>query len=184
MRNSFPRWRPFAARTTNGFSPARCRRGRRWRRGSPGSITALLVGILALALAGASVCAPAADPHTLEIVSKSGVHVFSVELAVTDVERARGLMFRRELPDRTGMLFDFGRDQEVAMWMQNTLIPLDMMFITGGGRILRIAENTEPLSTSIIASGGPVRAVLEVIGGTAKRYGIAAGDQVAHPWFR
>jgi uncharacterized membrane protein (UPF0127 family) len=145
------------------------------------SIAAALVCALALALVGA---AASADPHTLEIVSKSGVHVFSVELAVTDDDRGRGLMFRRELPDGTGMLFDFGRDQEVAMWMKNTMIPLDMMFISAAGRIVRIAENTEPMSTRIIPSGGPVRAVLEVIGGTAKKYGIAAGDRVAHPWFR
>ena len=110
--------------------------------------------------------------------------MFSVELAVTDNDRARGLMFRKELPEGTGMLFDFGSDQEVAMWMKNTLIPLDMMFIEADGRIRRIAENTEPMSERIIPSGGPVRAVLEVIGGTARKYGIAAGDRVAHPWFR
>jgi len=68
--------------------------------------------------------------------------------------------------------------------MQNTYIPLDMLFIRADGRIQRIAENTEPLSTRIISSGGPVKAVLEVIGGTARKYGIAAGDRVAHPWFR
>jgi uncharacterized membrane protein (UPF0127 family) len=146
------------------------------------STAAVLVSAVVLAVANDP--AAGADPHTLEIVSKSGVHVFSVELAITDDDRARGLMFRQELPDGKGMLFDFGRDQEVAMWMKNTLIPLDMMFITAGGRILRIAENTEPMSTRIIPSGGPVRAVLEVIGGTAKKYGIAAGDRVAHPWFR
>ena len=173
QRNSFGRWKAFAIRAAIGFLQNRARRL---------STAAVLVSALALALAGDP--AAGADPHTLEIVSQSGVHVFSVELAVTDDDRGRGLMFRRELPDGTGMLFDFGRDQEVAMWMQNTLIPLDMLFITAGGRIVRIAENTEPMSTRIIPSGGPVRAVLEVIGGTAKKYGIAAGDRVAHPWFR
>jgi uncharacterized membrane protein (UPF0127 family) len=141
-----------------------------------------MIAVLGLVFAGAR--APAADQQTLEIVSRTGVHVFSVELAVTEEQRARGLMFRKELPDGQGMLFDFGREQEIAMWMKNTLIPLDMIFIAAGGRILRIAENTEPMSTRIIPSGGPVRAVLEVAGGTAKRYGIAAGDRVAHPWFR
>jgi uncharacterized protein len=126
----------------------------------------------------------AADLRSLEIVSATGVHVFSVELAVTDEERARGLMFRRDLPDGQGMLFDFGRDEDVSMWMKNTYIPLDMMFIAGNGRIVRIAENTEPMSTRILSSGRPVRAVLEVIGGTAKKYGIVVGDRVAHPWFR
>jgi uncharacterized membrane protein (UPF0127 family) len=173
QRNTFGRWKAFAFRAAIGFLQNRARRL---------STAAVLVSALALALAGDP--AAGADPHTLEIVGQSGVHVFSVELAVTDEDRARGLMFRRELPDGKGMLFDFGRDQEVAMWMQNTLIPLDMLFITAGGRILRIAENTEPMSTRIIPSGGPVRAVLEVIGGTAKKYGIAAGDRVAHPWFR
>jgi uncharacterized membrane protein (UPF0127 family) len=125
-----------------------------------------------------------AGQHTLEIVSKTGVHVFSVELAETEAQREKGLMFRRKLPEGQGMLFDFQREQEVAMWMQNTYIPLDMFFIRGDGRILRIAEQTEPLSTRIIPSGGPVRAVLEVIGGTARRLGIAPGDRVAYPIFR
>ncbi len=173
QRATFGRWKAFAIRAAIGFLQNRARRL---------STAAVLVSALALALAGDP--AAGADPHTLEIVGKSGVRVFSVERAATDEERARGLMFRRELPDGKGMLFDFGRDQEVAMWMQNTLIPLDMLFITAGGRIVRIAENTEPMSTRIIPSGGPVRAVLEVIGGTAKKYGIAAGDRVAHPWFR
>lgn len=125
----------------------------------------------------------AADPRTLEIASKNGVHVFSVELAESDADRAKGLMFRKTLPDGQGMLFDFGREQEVSMWMQNTYISLDMIFIRADGRILRIAENTEPLSTKIISSGGPAKGVLEVIGGTARKLGIAPGDQVAHPWF-
>ena len=83
------------------------------------------------------------------------------------------------------MLFDFHRRAgRSRFWMQNTYIPLDMIFIRGDGRILRIAENTEPLSTRIIPSGGPVRAVLEVIGGTARKLGIAPGDRVAFPIFK
>jgi len=121
--------------------------------------------------------------HTLEIASKTGVHVFSVEIAETEADRAKGLMFRKELPEGKGMLFDFQREQEVGFWMENTYIPLDMIFIRGDGRIFRIAENTEPLSTRIIPSGGPVRAVLEVIGGTARKLGIMPGDRVAHPIF-
>ncbi len=124
-----------------------------------------------------------AGQQTLEIASKTGVHVFSVEVADNDAERAKGLMYRKELPEGQGMLFDFHRDQEVSFWMQNTYIPLDMVFIRGDGRILRIAENTEPLSTRLIPSGGPVRAVLEVIGGTARKLGIAPGDRVASPIF-
>jgi uncharacterized membrane protein (UPF0127 family) len=122
--------------------------------------------------------------QTLEIASKSGVHPFAVELAENDAERSKGLMFRKELPEGRGMLFDFQREQDVAMWMQNTYISLDMLFIRADGRILRIAENTEPMSTRTISSGGAVRAVLEVIGGTARKLGIAPGDRVAHPIFK
>ena len=122
--------------------------------------------------------------QTVEVASKTGVHAFAVELVDNDADRAKGLMYRKELPEGRGMLFDFHRDQEVSFWMQNTYIPLDMIFIRGDGRILRIAENTEPLSTRMIPSGGPVRAVLEVIGGTARKLGIAPGDRVAHPIFR
>ena len=125
----------------------------------------------------------AAALQNLEIVSQSGVHVFSVELATTDEERERGLMFRKELPDGHGMLFDFETERSVAMWMKNTLIPLDMIFIRADGRISNIAESTEPMSTRIIPSRGAVRAVLEVAGGTAKRLGIEVGDRVAHPMF-
>jgi uncharacterized membrane protein (UPF0127 family) len=141
----------------------------------------------AFVLFGFFLAAGAARPAglpTLEIASKTGVHVFAVEIADTEAARAKGLMFRKELPDGEGMLFDFQREQEVSFWMKNTYIPLDMIFIRGDGRILRIAENTEPLSTRIIPSGGPVRAVLEVIGGTARRLGITPGDRVAFPIFK
>ena len=124
-----------------------------------------------------------AGQQTLEIASKTGVHTFSVEIADDDAEREKGLMYRRELPEGRGMLFDFHREQDVSFWMQNTYIPLDMIFIRGDGRIFRIAENTEPLSTRLVPSGGPVRAVLEVIGGTARKLGIEVGDRVASPIF-
>jgi uncharacterized protein len=137
---------------------------------------------VALLLAGQAPLA-AADVQTLEIASKTGVHPFAVELAVTDDERARGLMFRKEVPEGHGMLFDFKRDQEVEMWMENTYVSLDMIFIGADGRILRIAENAQPLSRQIISSGAPVRGVLEVVAGTARKLGIAAGDRVAHPMF-
>jgi uncharacterized protein len=126
----------------------------------------------------------AAADETLEIAGNTGVHRFTVEIAITDEQRARGLMFRRELPEGRGMLFDFYREQPITMWMQNTYIPLDMIFIRGDGRVLSIAENTEPLSTRVIGSGGPARAVLEVIAGTAKKLGIRPGDRVSHSIFR
>jgi len=120
-----------------------------------------------------------AEQQTLEIASKTGVHLFAVEIAVTDEERARGLMYRRSVPESYGMLFDFKRDQDVSMWMRNTYVSLDMIFIQSDGRIRRIAENTETESDKIISSGGPVRAVLEVVAGTAKKLGIEPGDRVA-----
>jgi uncharacterized membrane protein (UPF0127 family) len=127
--------------------------------------------------------AEAASIQPLEIVTKSGVQVFSVEMATTEEEKTTGLMYRKELPDGKGMLFDFSPEQQVSMWMKNTYISLDMIFIRADGRILRIAENTEPESTRIIPSGGLAKGVLEVIAGTAKKYGIAPGDRVAHPLF-
>jgi uncharacterized protein len=145
----------------------------------PGSIA-----LIVLALFFSSEAARAAAEQTLEIASKSGVHVFSVEVVDNDADRAKGLMYRKELPEGRGMLFDFHRDQEVSFWMQNTYIPLDMIFIRGDGQILRIEENTTPLSTRMIPSRGPVRAVLEVIGGTSRKLGIAPGDRVASPALR
>ena len=142
------------------------------------------LSLVLIALAWATAPARSAERGTLEIASKTGVHAFSVELAATEAEREKGLMYRKSLPEGQGMLFDFHRDQEVGFWMKNTYIPLDMIFIRGDGRILRIAENTEPLSEKIVPSNGPVQAVLEVIGGTARKLGIAPGDRVAHPIFK
>ena len=131
-----------------------------------------------------SASAQAQTFEPLTIVGGNGRHAFQVELARNDAERAQGLMFRRNLAADRGMLFDFGRVQPISMWMQNTYIPLDMVFIRPDGTIARIAENTEPLSTRAIPSGEPVLAVLEVIGGTASRLGLRAGDRVEHPLFR
>lgn len=125
----------------------------------------------------------AAEMQPLEIVTANGKHNFSVEVARTREEQDKGLMFRRELPDGQGMLFDFTTEQTVAFWMENTYISLDIIFINGDGRIRRIAENAEPLSKTTIPSDGPVRAVLEVIGGTARKLGIKEGDRVVHPIF-
>ena len=143
-----------------------------------------LAAILVIAgCAVASVPAGAASFQPLEIVTKNGVQVFSVEMATTEEEKQTGLMYRKELADGKGMLFDFKPEQEVSMWMKNTYVSLDMIFIRADGRILRIAENTEPLSTKIISSQGPARAVLEVVAGTAQKYGIRPGDRVGHPLF-
>ena len=105
-------------------------------------------------------------------------------MAVTEAELNRGLMYRTELPEGRGMLFDFKRDQPITMWMKNTPLSLDMIFIGANGAIVRIAENTTPQSTLTISSGRPARAVLEVIAGTARKLGISTGDRVVHPMFR
>jgi uncharacterized protein len=149
-------------------------------------IAALRAALLAFGLfafAGAAV-AQSADLQKIEIATKSGTRTFLVELARNDEERARGLMFRKELPDGRGMLFDFQREQDISFWMKNTYIPLDMIFIRADGTIRRIAANTEPLSERSVPAGGPVRYVLEVIGGTARKLGIEAGDKVTGPPLR
>jgi hypothetical protein len=139
--------------------------------------------LVACALVLMAALASAAQVERLEIRAKSGVHVFEVELAISEEERAKGLMFRQTLPEGTGMLFDFKTDQLVAMWMRNTYVPLDMIFIRADGTIAHIAENTVPLSEAIVSSRVPVRGVLEVVAGTARRLGIRPGDKVAHRWF-
>jgi uncharacterized membrane protein (UPF0127 family) len=142
-----------------------------------------ILAVVAAAMVGVLESSSAVELQPLEIVSKTGVHTFTVEMAVTPEEQARGLMFRRELPEGQGMLFDFQREQPATFWMKNTYVSLDMIFIRADGRILRIAENTVPLSEALVRSGGPVRAVLEVVAGTARKLGIAPGDRVAHPIF-
>jgi uncharacterized membrane protein (UPF0127 family) len=143
----------------------------------------IVVAVLLVLGAVAGSGAQAASVQPLEIVTRNGVQVFSVEMATTEQEKETGLMYRKELADGKGMLFDFSPEQQVSMWMKNTYISLDMIFIRADGRILRIAENTEPMSTRIIPSGGLAKGVLEVIAGTAKKYGIAPGDRVGHPLF-
>jgi uncharacterized protein len=146
-------------------------------------MTSLVAASAVLVTLCVNPAARAASFQPLEIATKSGVQVFSVEMATTEEEKQTGLMHRKELPDGKGMLFDFSPEQQISMWMKNTYISLDMIFIRADGRILRIAENTEPLSTKIVSSGGLAKGVLEVIAGTAKKYGIQPGDRVAHPLF-
>ncbi|MGD9879958.1 MAG: DUF192 domain-containing protein [Reyranella sp.] len=108
---------------------------------------------------------------------------FAVELALTETERARGLMFREKLGPYDGMLFDFHQEAPVSFWMKNTLIPLDMVFIAADGTIRHVHANAVPLSTDSISSEYPVRGVLEINGGSAKLLGIKPGDKVKHPIF-
>lgn len=128
----------------------------------------------------------ASDPARIEpvvIETAQGRFTFSAEIADTPELRQRGLMFRQRLPEDRAMLFDWGVVKPVSMWMRNTYVSLDMIFITADGRVARIAEATEPFSETTIASGVPVAAVLEVVAGTAKRIGLKAGDRVIHPMF-
>jgi uncharacterized membrane protein (UPF0127 family) len=108
----------------------------------------------------------------LTITSKGAAHKFNVEVARTDEEQDRGLMFRTSLPADGGMIFPFAKPRIGSFWMKNTLIPLDMLFIRADGSIDRIAENTIPESLEPVVSGGEVSAVLELAGGTAARLGI------------
>ena len=111
----------------------------------------------------------------------SGDHNFNIEVATTDQERALGLMFRRSLPENGGMLFLYDQPQPAAMWMKNTLIPLDMVFISPEGKVHRIEANAEPFSTAVIPSEGDIVGVLELKGGEAGRIGLKRGDKVLYP---
>lgn len=108
---------------------------------------------------------------------------FDVELALNDVERSRGLMFRDKLGPYEGMLFDFHQEAPVSFWMKNTLIPLDMLFVDQQGRIINIHERAVPGSLDPIAAMAPARAVIELNGGTAAHLGIKPGDRVIYPIF-
>lgn len=123
----------------------------------------------------------AASTSTLVLKTDSGEHNYSVEVATSDGEREQGLMFRRALPETSGMLFLFDPPQQTAMWMRNTIIPLDMIFISAGGRVHRIEADTEPFSTDKIRSGGAVAAVLELNAGQAAKIGLKRGDRVTYP---
>ena len=117
---------------------------------------------------------------TLQIETADAVHEFDIEVAESDEQRARGLMFRNEMAPDAGMLFVYRRDRVLTMWMANTYLPLDMLFIGADGRIVRIAENTIPLSRATISSRKRARAVLELNAGTADRLGINVGDRVVY----
>jgi uncharacterized membrane protein (UPF0127 family) len=136
---------------------------------------------LALALTGAR-----AEPalETLGIVTATGEHDFKVEVVDTPKARARGLMFRKSMPADHGMLFEFKAEGPVSMWMKNTYIPLDMVFIGRDGRVVGVAADAEPFSERIIASPEPAYAVLELNAGAARRISLAPGDQVRHRIFK
>lgn len=122
------------------------------------------------------------SPLTIE--TRGGTKRFEVWLADSPARRAQGLMFVERLSPGTGMLFVYGPPRTVSMWMKNTLIPLDMLFIAQDGRVTRIARNTKPQSLATISSMGSVTGVLEIGGGESKRLGIETGDRIVHPAFK
>lgn len=136
---------------------------------------------VAAVMAAASVPVLAlADDSALVIHSSNGDHAFSVEVVDTAESRARGLMYRQELADDAGMLFDFFEERPVSFWMRNTFIPLDMLFIASDGTIRNIHVNARPHDPTSIPSDGAVQFVLEIPGGRSKELGIKAGDTVTH----
>jgi uncharacterized membrane protein (UPF0127 family) len=142
----------------------------------------LLVALLPLGLVAPADAKMRVD--RLWLVPSGGKEVpIDIEIAEGAKEKALGLMFRTELADTQGMLFPYGEPRELTMWMRNTYIPLDMLFIRPDGVIHRIEARAAPLSDRMINSGGPVTAVLELPGGAAERLGVKAGDRVRHPLF-
>lgn len=123
---------------------------------------------------------PEGPTSALSIVTKTGVYPFKVEVADTPDERALGLMFRRKMAADHGMLFDMGHVGEADFWMENTFIPLDIVFIGADGKVVSVAEHTTPMSRALIPSDGAVRYVLELNAYTARRIGLARGDEVRH----
>jgi uncharacterized membrane protein (UPF0127 family) len=119
----------------------------------------------------------------LTVETAKGQTRFSVEVADTPQLRQRGLMFRRDLPADRGMLFDFGKPRPVQMWMKNTYIPLDMIFIRADGTVVGIGADTVPLSEDTVGVAEPVKGVLEVVAGTAARIGLKPGDRIRHRIF-
>ena len=153
------------------------------------SLAALPLALAALPLAalaqpGVTDPQPRLPTERLVIATRDNRRVeFNVEMALTPEQQMVGLMFRTALADNEGMIFDWGAPRESAMWMRNTLIPLDMVFIAADGRIHRVAERTVPLSLATVESRGPVRATLELAGGAAERLNLRVGDRVLHRLF-
>jgi uncharacterized membrane protein (UPF0127 family) len=124
------------------------------------------------------------DKLTIESAAGGLSHAFNIEVASSEKEKQLGLMYRTALADGDGMLFPYTAERQISMWMHNTYIPLDMVFIHSDGTIARIEERAEPLSDRIISSGAAVAAVLELAGGATARLGIKPGDKVRYPLFR
>ncbi len=125
--------------------------------------------------------AVAGSINEVTVITANGQHQFKVELAVTEEARRTGLMHRRHLSSDAGMLFIFPQKGPMSFWMKNTLIPLDMLFLAGDGRIVHLHENAQPHDLTPISSAEEGVAVLEINGGLSRRLGIRTGDRVVHP---
>lgn len=144
----------------------------------------VVFGFLTLAFSGvvqAAASQPALPVETITIDTKAGPHPFSVEVAADDESREKGLMYRMSMAPDAGMLFDFHTPQLVSFWMENTVLPLDMLFVRADGTIARIKENATPYSRENIPSGEPVEFVIELNGGRAAALGITEGGRIHVP---
>ncbi len=119
----------------------------------------------------------------LTILSTGHKHAFSVEIAKTADQRNRGLMFRKTMAQKSGMLFLFSEFQDITMWMKNTYIPLDILFLNQNGRIVHIAKSTVPESLDHIFAPVPSISVLELNAGVTSSLNIKVGDKIEHPFF-
>ena len=144
----------------------------------------LILSLFLVAAPSLAQDAPLTKIEPLTVAGAQGATLFEVEIADTPEMQERGLMFRQRLPEGRGMLFDFHKPRQVAMWMKNTLIPLDMIFIRADGTIAGIARRTKPNSTDVLGVGEPILAVLEVAAGTSERLGFEPGDLVYHRIFK
>lgn len=124
------------------------------------------------------------EKSKLIIKTRTGRHEFHVEMATRPKQQLQGLMFRRRMAADAGMLFIYRRMQPASMWMKNTFIPLDLLYIDATGKIVGFHQRAVPQSLEVITSNKPVRAVLEVNAGTVARLQIAVGDRVFHPAFK
>jgi uncharacterized membrane protein (UPF0127 family) len=156
--------------------------------GSRNSFWLLLFANLALAACNPVLTAAGQNDESarepLEILTSSGPHDFDVEIARTPLQRETGLMFRRAMSPQYGMLFIFDSERPIAMWMKNTYIPLDMVFVSRAGRVVGIVRNAKPMSEDVIPSVRPVYGVIELNAGVADGIALAVGDRVRHPGFK
>lgn len=150
-----------------------------------GSISTAVAALVFLVLSAVSALSATFATELLTIRKADGsTHVFTVEIAATSDQRGQGLMNRREMADEAGMLFDFGTTRRVYMWMKDTYLPLDMLFLGADGAIVSITPDTVPLSEAIIDSHEPVRFVIELNAGAAKTLGLSVGDRAESPQIR